>query len=148
MMHGSLSVCLLAMPLLGVPFVAAGQDIANAAIGKWKTFDDQTGKAMSITEVYRTKTGAIRARIVETLNKPNATCVACPGDKKGKPVAGMVVFWGMRQENGLWGGNGFKPSTGTSFKVKRIRLLENGRKLEITGCKFIFCRTAIWERVK
>ena len=138
----------MAMPLLGIAFAAAGQDAANAAIGKWKTYDDETGKAMSITEVYRTKTGAIAARIVETLNKPNATCDACSGDRKGKPIAGMVVFWGMRQENGLWGGNGFKPSTGMSFKVKRLRLLDHGRKLEITGCKFVFCRTAVWERVK
>ena len=139
---------LLAMPLLCIAFAARGQDIGSAAIGRWKTFDDVTGKAMSITEVYRTKSGAIAARIVETLNKPNATCDACPGDRRGKPIAGMVVFWGMRQENGLWDGNGFKPSTGTSFKVKRIRLLDHGRKLEITGCKFVFCRTAIWERVK
>jgi len=147
-MRGPPSACAFAASLLGVAFAASSQDIGNAAIGKWKTFDDQTGKAMSITEVYRTKTGAICARIVETLNKPNATCDACPGDRKGKPIAGMVVFWGMREEDGVWGGNGFKPSTGMSFKVKRLRLLDHGSKLEITGCKFFFCRTVIWERVK
>ena len=54
---------LMAMPLLGVAFAAPGQSAVDAVIGKWKTFDDATGKAMSITEVYRTKSGAIAARV-------------------------------------------------------------------------------------
>ena len=138
----------LTMLLPGHAFAANTQDTADAYIGKWKTYDDETGKPMSITEIYRTKTGSIAARVVETLNKPNATCDKCSGDKKGKPIAGMIVFWGLKRNGDYWGGNGFKPSTGMSFKVKRVRLLEGGRKLEITGCKLVFCRTATWERVK
>lgn len=134
--------------LLCFAFTAAAQDAANAALGKWKTYDEETGKAMSITEVYRTRTGAIAAKVVETLNKPNALCDKCTGDRHGKPITGMVVFLGRPQENGALSGTGFKPSTGMTFKVKRVRLVDDGDKLEITGCKLVFCRTAMWERVR
>ena len=79
---------LMAMPLLGVAFAAPGQSAVDAVIGKWKTFDDATGKAMSITEVYRTKSGAIAARVVETLNKPNATCDKCRATGRASPSPG------------------------------------------------------------
>ena len=138
----------LAMPLLAAVFAASAQT-PDPVIGKWKTFDDETGKAMSITEVYRTKNGGIAAKVVETLNKPNATCDKCDGADKGKPIAGMLVFWDMKQEDGVWGGGqGFKPSAGEHFKVKSVKAVEGGKKLEITGCKFVFCRTAHWERVE
>ena len=139
--------CLLALPLMASAFAASAQN--DSLIGKWKTFDDESGKAMSITEVYQTKNGAIAAKVVETLDRPNGTCDKCSGDKKGKPVAGMMVFWDMEQEDGVWGGGkGFKPSTGDSFKVKSVKLVEGGKKLEITGCKLMFCREARWERVE
>ena len=137
----------LSLPLFGIAFAAAAQD-DSAALGKWKTYDDVTGKAMSITEVYRTRSGAIAAKVVETLNKPNATCDKCTGALRGKPITGMVVFLGRRQDDGALSGTGFKPSTGMTFKVKRVRLVDDGDKLEITGCKLVFCRTAMWERVR
>jgi len=138
----------LAMPLLVAVFATSAQ-APDPVIGKWKTFDDETGKAMSITEVYQTKSGAIAAKVVETLDRPNGTCDKCSGDKKGKPVAGMMVFWDMKQVDGVWGGGkGFKPSTGDSFKVKSVKLVDGGKKLEITGCKLMFCREARWARVE
>ena len=137
----------LAMPLLVAVFATSAQ-APDPVIGKWKTFDDETGKPMSITEVYRTKNGGIAAKVVESLNKPNATCDECSGDKKGKPVAGMLVFWDVVQEDGVWsGGKGFKPSTGDNFKVKTVKASADGKHLEVTGCKLVFCRTGKWERV-
>ena len=144
-MRTKIFATLLALPLLATAFAASAQD---SYVGKWKTFDDETHKPMSITEVYETKNGAIAAKVVESLNKPDATCDECSGDKKGKPVAGMMVFWDMKKIDGGWGGGkGFKPSTGDSFKVKSVKLVEGGKKMEITGCKLMFCRTATWERV-
>ena len=146
-MRNKLLATLLAMPLLGIAFAAASQTAADPVIGKWKTFDDETGKAMSITEVYRTKNGGIAAKVVETLNKPNATCDKCDGADKGKPVTGMLVFWDVKQTDGVWGGGqGFKPSAGEHFKVKSVKASADGKHLEITGCKFVFCRTGKWER--
>lgn len=136
---------LLALPLLAATFAASAQ---NPAVGRWKTIDDETGKPMSVTEVYMARNGTLAAKVVETLNTPNALCTKCSGADKNKPVMGMMVFWDVKQGKDGWGGGkGFKPSTGDRFKVKSVKLLDAGSKLEITGCKAIFCKSATWQRV-
>lgn len=138
-------ITLLALPLLAASFVASAQ---NSPIGRWKTIDDETGKAMTIVEVYEAKNNTLAAKVVETLYAPNAVCTKCSGKDKGKPIIGMPVLWNLKAISGGWGeGNGFKPSTGDSFKAKTVKLMEGGSKLEVTGCKMMFCRSANWVRV-
>ncbi|GHA70868.1 DUF2147 domain-containing protein [Cognatilysobacter bugurensis] len=138
---------LFALALVSVSCTAFAQSPASP-VGRWKTIDDETGKAMSITEVYQAKNGTFAAKVVEALDPKAATCTACSGDKKGKPTAGMVVLWDLKPAGNAWGnGQGFKPSTGDNFKVKSVKLVDGGQKLEITGCKMSFlCRTATWQR--
>ena len=137
-------LAILALVLL--PLAAFAQ---TSPVGKWKTFDDETGKAMSLTEVYVAKDGTYAAKVLETLDRPNGTCDKCSGKDKGKPVAGMMVFWDVKKtSDGGEGGKGFKPSSGESFKVKTIKLTDGGNKLEVTGCKFVFCRTGTWQRAE
>lgn len=133
--------------ILGLlPLAAFAQ---NSPVGKWKTLDDKTGKAMSLTEVYVAKDGTYAAKVLETLDRPNGVCTECSGKDKNKPVAGMMVFWGVKKTaDGGEGGSGFKPSSGESFKVKTIKLVDGGNKLEVTGCKFVFCRTGTWQRAE
>lgn len=136
---------LLALPLLAATLAASAQ---GSPVGRWKTIDDETGKPMSVTEVYMGKNGTLAAKVVETLNMPNALCTRCSGIDKNKPVTGMMVFWDVKQGKDGWGGGkGFKPSTGDRFKVKSVKLLDGGKKLEVTGCKAIFCKSANWQRV-
>lgn len=130
--------------------VALSTFAQNAAspIGKWKTLDDDTNKPMTITEVYETKNGTLAAKIVENLGLP-ANCSTCSGDHKNKPVVGMVTLWNLKaNKDGTWGGgNGYKPSKDMTFKAKTVKLTDGGKKLEVTGCKAIFCKTATWVRV-
>jgi len=135
---------LFALALLTVSFSA----LAQSPIGRWKTIDDETGKPMTITEVYQAKNGTLAAKVVEALDPAAATCRKCSGDKKGKPTVGMPVLWNLKPDGQNWGGGqGFKPSTGDSFKVKSVKLVDGGNKLEITGCKLMFCRSAHWVKV-
>jgi len=93
-----------------------------------------------------TKNGTMAAKITENLGLP-ATCAECSGEYKGKQTVGMVTLWNLKETNGVWGGgNGYKPSEDTKFKVKSIKLIDGGNKLEVTGCKSIFCRSATWVR--
>ena len=133
--------------LAAVSFSASAQNPASP-IGKWKTLDDKSGKAMTITEVYQAKNGTLAAKIVENVGNLPANCTTCSGDHKGKPIVGMVTLWNLKaNKDGTWGGgNGYKPSEDTSFKAKTVKLADGGNKLEITGCKSIFCRTATWVR--
>ncbi len=132
--------------LASISFTASAQD-HTSPIGKWKTLDDETGKAMTLTEVYEAKNGTLAAKIVENLGLP-ATCDECSGTNKGKPFVGIVTLWNMKaNKDGTWGGgNGYKPSEDKSFKAKSIKLVDGGNKLEVTGCKSIFCKTATWVR--
>lgn len=117
----------------------------SSPIGKWQTLDDETGKAMTVVEVYETKNGTLAAKIVENI-AASPTCDKCSGKDKGKSIIGMPVLWNLKSKgNGVWGdGNGFKPSSGDSFKAKSVELADGGSKLKVTGCKLMFCRTATW----
>lgn len=136
---------LIALLLATASFAASAQE---SPVGKWRTLDDKTGKPMTVTEVYVTKNGTLAAKIVENLGLP-ATCTTCSGEYKNKPVVGMVTLWNLKQKNGVWSdGNGYKPSKDTKFKAKSVKLVDGGNKLEVTGCKAVFCRSATWVRVK
>ena len=136
---------ILAAALASLAFSASAQ---NSPIGKWKTLDDKTGKVMTISEVYEAKNGTLAAKIVENVGNLPANCTTCSGEHKGKPIVGMVTLWNLKaNKDGTWGGgNGYKPSEDTSFKAKTVKLADGGNKLEVTGCKSIFCRTATWVR--
>lgn len=137
---------ILAAALASVAFSASAQNAASP-IGKWKTLDDKTGKAMTITEVYEAKNGTLAAKITENLGLP-ATCADCSGQYKGKPMVGIVTLWNLKaQKDGTWGeGNGYKPSEDRSFKAKSVKLVDGGKKLEVKGCVAFICRTATWVR--
>lgn len=136
---------ILAAALAAIAFSASAQDM-KSPLGKWKTLDDKTDKPMTLTEVYMAKNGTMAAKIIENLGLP-ATCTTCSGEHKDKPVVGMVTLWNLKEKNGVWSdGNGYKPSEDTKFKAKSIKLVDGGKKLEVTGCKAIFCRTATWVR--
>ena len=137
---------ILAGLLAAVAFSASAQNPATSPVGKWKTLDDKTGKAMTITEVYEAKNGTLAAKIVENLGMP-ATCANCSDEHKGKPIVGMVTLWNLKaNKDGTWAGSGYKPSEDREFKAKSVTLIEGGKKLEVKGCVSIICRTATWVR--
>lgn len=137
---------LFAAASIAVSGIAAAQDASIA--GRWKTLDDKSGKAMTITEVYQAKNGTYAAKIVENLGLP-ATCADCSGKYKNQPTVGIVTLWNLKPiKGGYGGGNGYKPSEDREFKVKSVKVSADGKKLEVTGCVAAFlCRTAEWVRV-
>ncbi len=133
-----------ALALVLAPFATLAQQ--SSPLGRWTTLDDESGRPMTVVEVYQAQNGTLAARIVENIAAP-ATCSRCSGNNRNKPIIGMNVLWNLRRNDGVWGdGNGLKPSTGDTFRVRSIELIEAGRKLRVTGCKGPFCRSAIWER--
>lgn len=135
----------LALTLLAASFTASAE--SPSPVGRWKTLDDETGKPMTISEVYKTQNGTLAAKIVENLGLP-PTCADCSGAYKGKPIVGIVTLWNLKPIAGGWGGgNGYKPSEDRSFKVKSVKLSADGNKLEVTGCVMMFCKTGTWVRV-
>lgn len=122
---------------------------AQSVTGKWKTFDDETGDAKSIVEIYE-KNGKIYGKIIEILEKgkEDKTCDKCKGSKKDKPVKGMVIIEGLSKDGDSWeDGTILDPRNGKEYKC-RINL-ENSDKLKVRGYLGVSLlgRTQYWTRI-
>ena len=122
----------------------------NSVIGKWKTIDDETGKAVSIIEIYE-KSGKIYGKVSEVLNSKNRhrLCEKCPPEDKGKPILGLTIIKGLGKEGEEYnGGKILDPKSGQLYKC--YITLEDKDKLKVRGYIGIslFGRTQYWHRVK
>ncbi|MGH8031217.1 MAG: DUF2147 domain-containing protein [Luteimonas sp.] len=132
---------LLALTLL--PMAAFAQ---STPVGKWKTFDEDTGKARSIVEVTQANDGTLSGTVIETLYAANPICDLCSGDNKNKPIKGMTILWGLKKNgNAYSGGTVLKPSAGKTYKSK-AQLMDGGKKFEVSGCVAFICKQQVWTR--
>ena len=120
-------------------------------VGLWKTIDDKTQKPKSVVEIYQAKDGSLAGRVAEVLQSdrgPNPVCDKCSGDRKDKPVKGMVILWGIKQKGDVWeGGQILDPASGKVYSVK-VTPVDGGRKLEVRGFMgfSLLGRTQTWVR--
>lgn len=123
---------------------------SQTVIGKWKTIDDQTGKAKSILEIYE-KSGKIYGKVIEILDvaHKNFNCTKCEGEDKNKPILGMTVIKGLTKDGHEYNnGKILDPQNGKLYKC--YITLESPDKLKVRGYIGIslFGRTQYWYRVK
>lgn len=123
---------------------------AQSVIGKWKTIDDETGAAKSIVEIYQNN-GKVYGKVVQILEKgkEDKVCEECKGDKKNKPIKGMVIIDGLSKNDDEWdGGKILDPKSGKEYKC--VISLENENKLKVRGYVgfSLLGRTQYWTRVK
>jgi uncharacterized protein (DUF2147 family) len=137
---------ILLATLVLAPVLAA--HASDPAVGRWRTIDDETGQAKSIVEIERKADGSYSGRIVELLNpsRPNPVCDKCRDDRRNQPITGMEIIRGMQRDgDGFSGGTILKPDEGKVYKSK-MRLIEGGRKLEVSGCIAFICKSQVWLR--
>lgn len=134
---------LIKIMMLGCCFYGSG--VWADIVGKWKTIDDETGKAKSIVEIYQ-HNGQYHARVLELLLKPNDTlCDKCEGALHNKPVVGMQVLSNMKKDGDEYsGGEILDPAKGKVYRCKMW--LENGN-LQVRGYIAFLFRTQTWYRV-
>ncbi|AWI26981.1 DUF2147 domain-containing protein [Flavobacterium pallidum] len=123
---------------------------SQSVIGKWKTIDDETGKALGVVEIYE-KGGKVYGRVLEILNPKDRskTCTNCSGDDKDKPILGLTIMKGLKKDGDEYnGGKILDPKSGKLYKC--YINLENKDKLKVRGYIGIslFGRTQYWHRVK
>jgi uncharacterized protein (DUF2147 family) len=122
---------------------------AQSVTGKWKTIDDETGKARSIVNIYE-KDGKIYGDIMEILNpqKKESVCSNCVGSNKDKPILGMTIIEGLNKADGVYdGGTILNPSNGKVYKC-RLKFEDSPDKLQVRGYIAFFYKTQYWERLK
>lgn len=100
--------------------------------GRWKTIDDETGKAKSIVEIFKKSDGKYYGKISQLLITPaNPNCVACKDDRKNKPILGMEIIRGLKNNDGEFdGGTITDPKTGKTYKCS---IKKDGNKLIVRG---------------
>lgn len=116
--------------------------------GKWKTIDDETGKAKSIVEISKNSNGQYVGKIIQLVNKPaNNNCVKCTDDRKNKPLIGLEIIRGLKKEgNDFTGGTIMDPSSG---KVYKCTIKRQGDELNVRGYIgfSLIGRTQTWHKV-
>ncbi|MDQ3206665.1 MAG: DUF2147 domain-containing protein [Pseudomonadota bacterium] len=142
------AMLLATLPVLATPLVAFAQ---NSPVGTWTTVDDKTGKPKSVVEIYEARDGSLAGRVTDVLSSdrgPDPVCDKCPGERKGKPVEGMVIMWGVKQKGDAWeGGKILDPASGKVYSVK-VDPTDDGNKLDVRGFMgfSLLGRTQTWER--
>ena len=122
----------------------------SSPVGLWKTIDDATGKPRSLIRISD-KNGELIATIQKGLlpnDLPNDVCEECTGERKGKPLIGMVIMDGMKAKGDTFeGGHIVDPDNGETYQCK-IKLDSTGNKLEVRGFigVSLFGRSQIWVR--
>ena len=124
-------------------------------VGLWKTVDDDTHREKSLVRI--TESGGVLSGRIDKLLDPatpkDKVCEKCTDDRKDQPVLGMAIIRGVKKnpdEDAQWdGGSILDPAKGKSYKV-RLRVLEDGRKLEVRGYigTPVIGRSQVWTRVE
>lgn len=114
-------------------------------VGKWKTIDDNTGKARSIVEIFEKDGkyfGKINELILEEGDDPDPVCDKCEDHRKGQKVIGMVFIENMKKDGDEYsGGKILDPEDGKIYRCKMW--IEDG-KLKVRGYLYFFYRTQTW----
>jgi uncharacterized protein (DUF2147 family) len=130
--------------------LAAGTANAqNSPVGLWRTVDDSTGQEKSLVRI--TQAAGVVSGTVEKLlhpSRPNPTCEKCTDERHGKPVLGLAIIQGVKQDGEVWdGGKILDPENGKVYAV-RLKPIDGGRALQVRGYLGPFFRTQTWSRVE
>jgi uncharacterized protein (DUF2147 family) len=122
---GLLSIALMCQPARGMDF---------SPVGLWKTIDDNTHKPRGLIRLYEDH-GEIYGKVEASFDPKEAgeRCDKCDGERKDKPVVGMVVIRHMvRHGREYSGGDILDPDTGWVYRC-RFTLEDGGKKLVVRG---------------
>ena len=112
---------LLFLQLVALAVFAGDENVK----GRWETFDDETGKAKSIIRLYVEKgelKGAVDSLLPWPGKSPDRVCEECSDERKGKPIRGMTVLWGMKSHGSSWeDGRILDPGNGKIYRCKLDR---------------------------
>jgi uncharacterized protein (DUF2147 family) len=123
---------------------------SHTVIGKWKTLDDETGRPVSVVEIFE-KNKKIYGKVIEIFNPKTKVprCEKCDGEDKNKPILGLIVIKGLTKDGNEYNnGKILDPKHGKIYKC--FITLESKDVLKVRGFIGISLigRTQFWERIK
>lgn len=141
------------MLFLACGFFAQGQ---STILGKWKSIDDETGKARSYVQIYENSKGQVEGKILQVIPGPgdesDPICDECPKDdpRHGQKVNGMVIITKMKlaaNEKTAKGGKILDPENGNEYGCI-LTLNESNKTLKVRGFLGFAAlgRTQVWQK--
>lgn len=135
--------------ILFISMTSVGFAQANSEIeGQWRTYDDN-GNARSILKIYQTG-NSFQGKIVKIIplaGRDAEVCNQCQGQLHGKPLVGMVVIWGLKQQGNEWtDGSVLDVDSGKIYECS-VTLGNNAKTLHFYGHLGPFGKTVDWQRV-
>jgi uncharacterized protein (DUF2147 family) len=121
---------------------------AQDVVGRWKTIDDETGKAKSIIEIYK-EGDKYYGKIVQLLNEPDGICRTCETKYKNKNIVGLVILKDLEKDGDEYNdGEIMDPKNGKTYSC--YIELESANKLKVRGYIgfSLLGRTQYWYRVE
>ncbi len=131
--------------------LASASAMAATPAGLWKTIDDNTGSPRSlirITQVNGEYKGTIEKLFRTPDQEQDPKCDKCEGILKDKPITGMTILTGLRQDGDEFAdGKILDPENGKVYSSK-ASLDGSGKKLEVRGFigVSLFGRSQTWVR--
>lgn len=124
--------------------------VAQSPVGRWLTVDDKTGQKRAIIELS-VNNDTLSGTIIHVYPQPGDTgiCLKCPGVLKDKPIQGLRMMWGLKdQGHDVWDhGEILEAKTG---KIYHAKLRLKGNKLYVRGHigLVMLGRTQVWTRME
>lgn len=120
---------------------------AQSVLGKWQAITDDSGKAKSHVEIYKSGDKYF-GKIITITNpkKQDVVCSACTGADKGKKILGLILINNLVQDGDEFsGGTILDPNNGKLYDCM-IWVDEIGN-LQVRGYIGWFFKTQTWIRL-
>ena len=123
---------------------------AQSVVGKWKSFDDETGKAKSIIEIYK-EGDKYFGKLIELITEKNkdGVCRTCETKYKDKNIIGLVIIKDLVKDDDEYNdGEIMDPKNAKTYSC--YIELESPNKLKVRGYIgfSLLGRTQYWKRVE
>lgn len=122
---------------------------SQTVLGMWKTVDDRDGVEKSYVEVYESD-GKVYGKVTKLLKEPaDKVCDKCKGERKDKPLMGMVVIEGLSKIKDYYGnGRIYDPVSGNDYGCSIWLEKDKPNELRVRGKHWSgIYRTQTWYRV-
>jgi uncharacterized protein (DUF2147 family) len=143
----------LALSLLIGAFLSPNAVAQASPIGLWQSIDDASGQPRAQIRVSAQAgalVGVIEKSSVATDPKNPPRCTLCTDDRKDQPMLGMQIIRGIKpaSSDGVWsGGQILDPDKGKTYRLE-LRLLEDGKAMQVRGHVGVFFRNQVWKRLE